>query len=106
MGLSGSRSGPCQCPRFGSLSLKEAHLVPRERVQNRTPEQVMIPLCLRSWRTACWSYHKSAFKIVRPEQTVGVPVPQIIEAVLPIPQERVQNRTLEQIFGFPCASDL
>ena len=36
------------------------------------------------------------------EQFVGVPVPQIIEDNVPaIPQERMQNRTLDQVMEFP-----
>ena len=55
------------------------HLVPQERVQNRTPEQESVQN-----RT--------------PEQIVDVLVPQITEdGLYLVPQEREQNRTQEQI---------
>ena len=60
MGLSGSRSGPCPCPRFGSQLLKDlaCRIVRRNRL--------WIPLCLRSWRTAChFFFLRSACYIVR-----------------------------------------
>ena len=72
--------GCASAPDLGATLLKGPHLVPRERVQNRTPEQVM-----------------------------DSPVPQIMEADLHIPQERglpvvpqerLQNRVPEQFVGF------
>ena len=63
----GSRSGPCQCPRFGNQPGKGVQVAPQEHVQIRAREQL-----------------------------VDVPVPQIMagDSVQPVPLERIQERTV------------
>ena len=64
--------GPCQCPRFGNLLVKLSS-----------------------------SHHRSACRTVFQSRSWGVLVPQLVVAVVVVtPQERVQNRTPEQIALF------
>ena len=72
-------------------------VVPQERLQNRTPEQIVgvfVPQLMEVRVQNRFS-----------EQIVDVPVPQLLEApvdvMLTTPQERVQNRTPEQIVDVP-----
>ena len=84
--------------------------VPQERVLNRTPEQIVgVVPASGPWRLPVDVVPSpatgSASKIVVAEQIVGIPVPQVMEAVVEvIPQERVQNRVAEANRGYSCAS--
>ena len=72
-GLVGEQIGAVLVPQIWEPIGEVVQLSPRERVQNRTLDQI-----------------------------VGIPVPQIMEVSLPaLPQERVQNRTLVQIVDIP-----
>ena len=63
----------------------------------------------RSWVRLCPRYGnllESACRIF-PEQIMGVPVLQLMEAVVEVtPLERVQNRTPEQIVGVPAPRNM
>ena len=77
-------------------------LSPRERVQNRTLEQVMDSSMLPIMEVSLPFVPHQRVQNRTPDQIVGIPVPQISEDSLPfVPQERVQNRTTEQIVDFP-----
>ena len=86
MVLWGSRSGPCQCPRYGNLLESACRTCFPEQIAGIPVPQLM-----------------EAVVEVTPthEQTWGVPVSQIMEApvdvMLTTPQERVQNRTPELV---------
>ena len=77
---------------------------PQERVQNRTPEQVVdfsVPRTMEAIVEVVAETAQERVLIRTPEPVVDVPVPQLIEASLPfVPQERVLNRT-QQIVGVP-----
>ena len=76
-GFVGEQIGAVPVPQIWEPIGEVVQLSPQERVQNCMPEQI-----------------------------VGVPVPQLMEAVVEVtPQERVQNRFPEKIVGVPCASD-
>ena len=49
-GLVGEQIGTVPVLQIWEPIVDGPHLVPQERVQNRTPEQVMDSLCLRPWR--------------------------------------------------------
>ena len=67
-----------------------------------SPEWIRIPLCLRSWRTACRSYHRSACKIVRWSKLwVFLSLRSLRDGLPAVPQECVQNRTPEQLVDVP-----
>ena len=80
--------GGVPVPQIWEPIVEGPHLVPLERVQNRTPEQIMdspVPQILEA---------------VLPEPIMDSPVPQIMEDSLPVfPQECVLHRTQEQIVG-------
>ena len=77
-------------------------LSPRERVQNRTPEQVMDSSVPPIMEDNLPFVPQERVQNRTPDQIVGIPVPQISEDSLPfVPQERVQNRTPELIVDFP-----
>ena len=58
-GFVGEQIGGVPLPQIWEPIVEGPHLVLRERVQNRTPEQIM------DWRTACRFFHRSACIIVR-----------------------------------------
>ena len=88
-------------PQIWEPLVGRPHLVPRERVQNRTPVQV-VGVPAPQIMEAVLLFPLERVQNRTPEQIVGVLVTQIMEDGLPIvPQEREQNRVPEQIVGFP-----
>ena len=69
-----------------------------ERVQNSFPEQIMGVPVPQLMEAVVEVFPQERVQNSSPEQIMGVPVPQLMEAVVEVtPQECVQNRTLEQI---------
>ena len=98
----GEQIGAAPVPQIWEPVGEVVQLVPRERVQNRTPEQILdspVPQIME----AVWpSTPRERVQNRTPEHVMDSSVPQVLEAVLPsAPQERVQNCTLEQIAAFP-----
>ena len=87
-GFVGEQIGAVPVPQIWEPIVEGPYLVPRERVQNRTPEQVVdspVPQIIEA---------------VLPGQIMDSSMPQITEDGLPgVPQERVQNRVAEQHLG-------
>ena len=85
-------------------------VVPQERVQNRTPEQIVgvpVPQIIEDSivDSSVPQIMEELLQNRTPEQIVCVPVPQIMEDGSPVvPQERLQNRTPER-FRVSLASD-
>ena len=94
-------------------------LSPRERVQNRTPEQVMdsrVPHIIEAvlpgqiMDSSMPQIMENSLPFAPQEhvqnrvaEIVGIPVPQIVEDFLPfVPQERVHSRTQEQLVDVPA----
>ena len=79
-----------------------------ERVQNRTPEQIVdvpVPQLMEAIVEVLPSSPQERVQNRTPEQIVDVPVPRIMETIVEVlpssPQERVQNCTPEQIVDVP-----
>ena len=82
--------------------------VPQERVQNRTPEQIVdvsVPLLTETIVEVAPSSPQERVQNRTPEQIVDVPVPLFMEAIVEVvpssPKERVQNCTPEQTLDVP-----
>ena len=86
-----------ECVPVPQLMEAVVEVTPQERVQNRTPEQivdVLVPQIVEERVQLCTL-----------DQIFEFPVPRIMEAIVEVvpsaPQERVQNRTPEQILDVP-----
>ena len=101
-GLVGEQIRAVPVPQIWEPIVDGPHLVPQERVQDRTPEQIVDVPVPQITEDSLPFVPQERVQNSTPEQIVVVPVPQIMEDSSPfVPQARVQNRTPEQIVDVP-----
>ena len=101
-GLVGEQIGTVPVPQIWEPLEEVVQLSPRERVQNRTQEQILdspVPQILEAPVDVMLATPQECVQTRTLEEIAAFPVPQISE-------ERVPNRTPQQIMDFPVSQNM